>query len=350
MDAELPRIGCLGVGWIGRQRMESLVRADAARIVAVADPDPHALAAAAAIAPAAERFEDGAALLELGLDGLMIASPSALHAAQSIAALRVGVAVFCQKPLARDGRETAAVLAAARAADRLLGIDLSYRHVAGAAQMREMVRSGSIGEPFAAELVFHNAYGPDKEWFYDPARSGGGCLVDLGTHMVDLALWITGSDGAEVVDACRYAEGRPVHARDRVEDYARVRLALDRDTTATITCSWKLHAGRDAVIEAVFYGTAGAVALRNLDGSFYDFVVERWTGTSRERIAGPPDVWGGRAALAWARTLASTASYDPAIESIARVASVLDRIYASPSASRGGGQATGGRSPCPTAS
>ena len=51
------------------------------------------------------------------------------------------------------------------------------------------------GEVYAINLVFHNAYGPDKDWFYDMAQSGGGCVMDLGIHLLDLAHWITG-DGA----------------------------------------------------------------------------------------------------------------------------------------------------------
>ena len=45
---------------------------------------------------------------------------------------------------------------------------------------------------YAVELAFHNAYGPDKEWFYDRRVSGGGCVVDLGVHLIDLALWTLG--------------------------------------------------------------------------------------------------------------------------------------------------------------
>ena len=47
----------------------------------------------------------------------------------------------------------------------------------------------ALGRTYAVDLVFHNAYGPDKAWFYDPALSGGGCVMDLGVHLVDLALW-----------------------------------------------------------------------------------------------------------------------------------------------------------------
>jgi predicted dehydrogenase len=97
----------------------------------------------------------------------VIATPSALHAEQAIAALDRGLAVFCQKPLGRDASETRAVVEAARRADRLLGVDLSYRYTRAAAALRDEVRSGALGEVYAVDLVFHNAYGPDKPWFYD---------------------------------------------------------------------------------------------------------------------------------------------------------------------------------------
>ncbi len=94
-----------------------------------------------------------------------------------------------------------------------------------------------------------------------------------------------------------------------------------------LACSWNLHAGCDAVIEASFYGTAGAVRFRNLDGSFYDFVAERLDGTRRTTLVEPPDPWSGRTAAAWARRLAANPGYDPAIEDTVTVATVLDRIY-----------------------
>src|SRR5215212_8605598 len=94
-------------------------------------------------------------LLTSDLDGIVIATPSALHADQAIAALERGVAVFCQKPLARTGPETRAVIGAARAADRLLGVDLSYRHTSAMRAVRDLVTSGQIGHVRAVELVFH---------------------------------------------------------------------------------------------------------------------------------------------------------------------------------------------------
>ncbi|MCU1344924.1 MAG: oxidoreductase [Acidimicrobiia bacterium] len=322
-----PRLGFLGLGWIGRARMEAIHRAGVADIVAMADVAP-AMARAAAetvgavVVPPEELLHPA-----LGLDGLVIATPSALHADQAIAALRGGMAVFCQKPLARSAAETASVIAAAQAADRLLGVDLSYRHLSAVRAAREVLQSGHIGEVFATDLVFHNAYGPDKAWFTNPALSGGGCVIDLGIHLVDLALWLLDAPKIEAVESRLFAAGRPLLERSRVEDYAVARLHTAGGATISLACSWFLHAGQDAVISLTVYGTEGAVAVSNVGGSFYDFRAEHHQGTHSTVLAEPPDDWGGRAAVAWAQQLAEDRRYRPSVEDNLAVARTLDRIY-----------------------
>ncbi|MGE3545936.1 MAG: Gfo/Idh/MocA family protein, partial [Kofleriaceae bacterium] len=207
-----PRLGFLGVGWIGLDRMTAIARSGAAEIAAIADPSRERRDAALAVAPAAQPCEHLGQLLELGLDGLVIATPSALHAEQSIAALERRLAVFCQKPLGRTALETARVVAAARTSDRLLGVDLSYRYTAAVEQLRHTIRTGGIGRPYALDLVFHNAYGPEAAWFYDKRASGGGCVIDLGIHLVDLALWLLGFPTVERIDARLFAGGEPIAA------------------------------------------------------------------------------------------------------------------------------------------
>jgi len=324
-----PRVGFLGLGWIGRHRMQAIVETGAVDAVAILDPVPEAIAEAQRLAPAARRVDSLDDLLALDLDGVVIATPSAAHAAQSIAALRNGIAVFCQKPLARTAAEVAAVLDAARRSDRLLAVDLSYRFTAAMRGIREVVATRALGRIFAADLVFHNAYGPDKPWFYDPRLSGGGCVMDLGVHMVDLALWTLGFPALETVSAHLSAGGEILGPNpDRVEDYAIATMVLEGGVMLRLTCSWRLQAGCDAVISAAFHGTEGGVAMRNINGSFYDFVAERFRGTSREILAEPPDAWGGRAAAAWARRLAVDPRFDPAMAEHLAVAQALDRIYA----------------------
>ena len=323
---EVPHLGFVGTGWIGRHRMEAILASGWADAAAILEPDPRALELARALAPGARVMPSLDALLQLPLDGMVIATPSALHAQQSIAALEAGMAVFCQKPLGRNAAEVRAVVDAARKADRLLGVDFSYRHTAAVQALRRTIESGALGQIYFADLVFHNAYGPDKPWFFDPAQSGGGCLMDLGVHLVDLALWLLGFPEVEHVSA-RTRLGGAALLEPECEDFATAELDLAGGTTVRIACSWHLHAGRDAVIEATLQGTGGGVSMRNVGGSFYDFEAHLWRGTASELLAAPPDAWGGRAALQWTKQLARGGQFDRGAHELVQIAEVIDRIY-----------------------
>lgn len=321
-----PRIGFLGVGWIGRHRMEAALATGAIEAIAVADPSADNLDAALALAPDARAVPDLDAMLALEPDGIVIASPSALHADQSVAALEAGAAVFCQKPLGRDAEEAARVVEAARARDLYLGVDFSYRRAAAFEAADALVRSGELGRIFAADLVFHNAYGPDKPWFYDRALSGGGCVMDLGCHLIDQALGTLGGTDARKVSASLHAGGEPLSPCG-VEDYAVAQMTVN-GAAVRLACSWRLQAGQEAVIEASYYGTAGGVSVRNVGGSFYDFEAVRMNGTASQVIANGADSWGGRMAADWAVRLANGQRFDPAAESFVAAARAVDAIYA----------------------
>jgi predicted dehydrogenase len=324
----LPRLGFLGLGWIGQNRLQALVNANACEVVAIADPSPDVQRRARELAPHAAVGATLDDLLRHDLDGLVIATPSALHAEQSRRALQSGLAVFCQKPLARTAAETAAMVDAARRADRLLGCDFSYRHTEAMRRVRNSVVEGEIGTVYAADLVFHNAYGPDKSWAKDVSLAGGGCAIDLGVHLVDLALWVLGSPQVRHVSSRLYAQGKLLTpGADAVEDYAVAQIELATGVTVRIACSWNFSAGCDAVIEANFHGSRGGVSMRNRAGSFYDFDAQRFHGNQRTMLAEPPDAWGGRAVLDWARRLAAGSGFSPDIASAVQVAGVIDRIY-----------------------
>jgi predicted dehydrogenase len=323
-----PRLGFLGVGWIGQHRMKAIHESGVAEIAAIADPSFEMAKRAAELAPAAHLGTTIDDLLAVELDGLVIATPTALHAGQAIRALEQGLAVFCQKPLGRTADEVRAVADAARVADCLLAVDLSYRFTQGMRLIQDLIARGELGRIYAVDLVFHNAYGPDKAWFYDATLSGGGCVMDLGVHLVDLALWALDFPGVSSVSSSLFAGGdRMANLDGRVEDYATAILELDSGAIVQLACSWRLHAGCDAVISAAYYGTEGGAVLHNVDGSFYDFVAEHNKGTQRRMLAMPPDAWGGRAAADWAHRLASGQGFDAAAEQLVTVAEVLDRIY-----------------------
>lgn len=328
-----PRLGFLGVGWIGQNRLEAIAKTDAAEIFAVTEPNVEMLAKASEIAPDANVIDSFDELLDAPIDGLVIATPSAMHAEQAIAALNRGISVFCQKPLARNTDETKRVVEAARENDCLLAVDFSYRFIDGMQKIRELIQTGELGKIFAADLVFHNAYGPDKDWFFKRELSGGGCLIDLGVHLIDLVMWTLDFPEITNVSSRLFAKGERLKTlNDKVEDYAAAQIDFVSGAIANLACSWNLNAGCEAVISATFYGTNGGATLRNLNGSFFDFTAERFSGTARESLSEMPENnknwnWGGQAAIDWARRLAKGEKFNVESENLIDVAAALDKIY-----------------------
>jgi predicted dehydrogenase len=322
-----PRLGFLGTGWIGLHRMQALAASGCGTVAAVADLSAARLQQAAAAAPAAVVTDSLDALLDMELDGIVIATPSGLHAEQAIRSLESGTAVFCQKPLARTAAETRAVIAAARAADRLLGVDLSYRHTAAMIAVRDAVRAGRLGEIHAVDLTFHNAYGPDSGWARDPGLAGGGCVIDLGIHLLDLALWTLDFPAVTHVHSQLHARGRRLERpAAECEDHAFAAFELSTGAALRLACSWEKHAGRDAVIAVEFAGTRGAAAMRNVNGSFHDFTAELLVGATATTLATPPDDWGGRAIIEWSTRLRDGDGFDPTVTSMVDVAHALDAV------------------------
>jgi predicted dehydrogenase len=322
-----PRLAFLGLGWIGRHRLQAIAATGRAEIVALADVDPVSVDAAAAIAPAAARGRSLDDLLAHAPDGVVIATPSARHAREAVVALEAGSAVFCQKPLARSASEAAAVVEAARACDRRLAVDLSYRHLDATRRVTELVANGTLGRLHAVDLAFHNAYGPGQPWYFRKAESGGGCLLDLGIHLLDLlALWV--AEPFTVTAAALSTKGRPwAESTSDVEDFALVQLQSAGGIAARVACSWGTPSGCDAIIEARLFGTAAGARIANVSGSFYDFTAERLDGSGAATLARPPDDWGGRAAVAWVDALAASPRFDPAAERLVELSALIDGCY-----------------------
>jgi predicted dehydrogenase len=327
-NKQLPRLGFLGVGWIGRNRLEVIAQSGLAEIAVICDTSPEILQQSLALAPGAKTVSSYDELLSAEIDGVIIATPSAQHAEQSLRALERGLPVFCQKPLGRNANETRSVVEAAKKANRLLGIDLAYRFTTALQAIHSVISSSELGKIYAANLVFHNAYGPDKEWFYDRSRSGGGCVMDLGIHLIDAALWILSFPKVLTVNSRLYSQGQQLDRQSNaVEDYASAQIDTDSGVTLNMQCSWRLSVGQDCIISAEFFGSRGGVAFHNVNGSFYDFVAERYEGTKRIRLVSPPDNWPGRAALEWVKHLQADERFDLRNDELVRVAEVLDSIY-----------------------
>lgn len=317
----------IGTGWIGLNRMKSVLDADICYPVGIFEPDENNAMKAYDLAPDAVLYRDLDEMLDSQPDGVVIATPSALHSSMSIKAIQKGIAVFCQKPLGRNAEETRKVISSAYVANRLLGLDLSYRYTDGIQKIHDIYRK-EIGHIFAVDLVFNNAYGPDKAWFYNPSLSGGGCLIDLGVHLIDLALWMLDFPEITKVSSTLMSKGVIIECdHNAVEDYVSAHFETGTGVLVRLVCSWNLPAGQDAEIKASFYGTGGSALFYNVNGSFYDFETAICYGTTREIVSRPPDDWGGRALINWTKELQESRSFRKSAFLYYNTAEVIDRIY-----------------------
>jgi predicted dehydrogenase len=320
------RLGFLGLGWIGLNRLKSIRGQEGVEVAAIADPSAAARQEALRENPEAICLDGLQEMLAEPLDGIVIATPSGQHFDQVNEAIGRGLAVFCQKPLTRTAAEASRLVEQARKQNVLLSVDYCYRHLNGMHELRQLVSTGGLGPLFAVDLVFHNAYGPNKSWALDARQSGGGCMIDLATHLIDLSLWVTGGSRYEQIASQLYAGGAPVKD-GAIEDAGFAQWLLDERTHIRVACSWNASIGRDAEIRAAFHGSSGSAILYNVNGSFYDFAVDHYQGTSCKSLAKPPDDWGGRAIQTWVDRLQTDPSFDPDVERCIQVAKILDAIY-----------------------
>lgn len=322
-----PKVGFLGMGWIGRNRFEAVHESGLAGEVSVCDPFSEDLAKYCRDGDITNvhSYDD---LLSADSDGIVIATPSAMHKEHVAQALAQGKAVFCQKPLACSARDTEALVQLAREKDCLLMVDFSYRYTHAAKKIKQLVDEGELGHVFAANFVFHNAYGPDKRWYYNMDLSGGGCVMDLGIHLVDLLQWFFPDAGIEQLHSSLYTKGERISGSKRVvEDYATVQMVHTNGMTSQCTCSWNISAGKDCIIQMDLYGTEGGASFRNVNGSFYDFKAAWNRGTKAQVISMPPYEWSGKAILDWTERLSEGNSFNPDAHAYLETARIIDWIY-----------------------
>ncbi|MGK7391615.1 MAG: Gfo/Idh/MocA family protein [Candidatus Cyclobacteriaceae bacterium M2_1C_046] len=326
--ATKPNVAFIGMGWIGRDRFKALIEKELIACSGIYDPYLQNIENDDLLCEFRQVEDFKEVINDDSLDAIVIATPNMLHARQCQQALEAGKAVFVQKPLARTAKETSALIHSAKENNKLLGVDYSYRFTEGIQKIKSLVDADELGEIFAIETAFHNAYGPDKEWFYDMERSGGGCLLDLGCHLVDLSLYITDFPKADVKHSSRYYQGRLISAgEDQVEDFCSADLQTEDGIDISIGCSWNLSAGKEADIYFKIYGTKGAAIFENVDGSFYNFRSYHCRGTERELLTQPPESWGGKAIIDWASKLKQNNTFNEDAWQYLQSAQLIDKIY-----------------------
>ena len=264
------RIGVVGLG-MGRHHVRGFKEHPAAEVVAVADTDAHRLHEMANELGVPGRYTNAADMIHRErLDVVSIATPNKFHAPLTLAALEAGCHVLCEKPMAMNATEARQMLAAAARAGRRLMINFSYRFTEQSWALKKEVESGVLGEVYFARTIWHRRRGLPGfgGWFGQKELSGGGPLIDLGVHRLDLALWLMGYPRPVWVLGSTYNPIATWLAKEQgkkfdVEDFAIGLVKFANGATLEIEASWAANIAERELMETRLFGTAGGLVQRN---------------------------------------------------------------------------------------
>jgi predicted dehydrogenase len=269
------RVGVIGLG-IGRMHIEGWREHPDAEVVAIADADPARLAQVGERYAIARRFSSGEALLAAGeLDVVSVCTPNKFHQALSIAAFEAGAHVLCEKPMAMSAAEGRTMLAAAQRAGKRLMINFSYRFSAASRGLKAQVDAGVFGDFYFGRSVWHRRRGMPGfgGWFGQQALAGGGPLIDLGVHRLDLALWLMGHPKPTwVLGSTHDPIARPLAAASGkafdVEDLAAALIRFDNGATLIVEASWAANIQEAELMETRLLGTRAGLLQKNLNEGY----------------------------------------------------------------------------------
>ena len=259
------RIGIIGNGGICRWAHTPAYKRDPrVEIVAACDIVPgRAEAFVKECFPGATPYIDYRDLLARDdIDAVDICTPNYLHSEIAVAAFAAGKHVFCEKPDAIDPAKAQAMKDASEKAGKLLMVMRNNRFADGSRYARKLVESGRIGEIYAGRCGWQRRRGiPGKGgWFTTKAQSGGGPLIDLGVHMIDLAIWLMGNPRPVSVSGgtfCKFANDDKSDSANSafgeaksdgtfdVEDLAMGLIRFENGAVLQIEFSWASNVQRE---------------------------------------------------------------------------------------------------------
>jgi len=283
-----PRVAVVGLG-MGRGHARAAAENRKADLIALCDIDQEKLERHCTELEVPNGYTDYKKMLRAErLDIVSVSLPNYLHKPVTVAALNAGAHVICEKPMAMNTREAEQMLAVARRTRRKLMINFSYRFTGEAKALKKVVDAGTVGEIYYGRTGWHRTRGIPKfgGWFAQKKLSGGGPLIDLGVHRIDLAMMLMGDPKPVTISGMTYNKlGTSLARKARkpfdVEDLAVAMIRFDSGATLLVEVSWALNCERREEMFTYLYGTKAGICHRNF-GPGYDFeacVFGEWDGT-----------------------------------------------------------------------
>lgn len=214
------------------------------------------------------------------LDIIAIAVPNKFHKPLTITALESGAHVLCEKPMAMNAQEAEEMLAVAKKCKKRLMINFSTRFTPQAFAMKKEVESGIIGDIYYARTLWLRRRGMPGfgGWFGQKALAGGGPIIDLGVHRLDLALWLMDYPKptwvlANTFDPIASREAKKSGKAFDVEDMGVASIKFENGAMLTLEASWASNIKQNEEMETRIFGTDGGLRQVNLDEG-YEFEAE----------------------------------------------------------------------------
>lgn len=273
------RVGVIGLGWAGDVHIKAYQQVPGVQVVAIAEINPQRLEQIGDTYAIPLRYRTYEELLARDdLDAVSVTTPNQFHAPASILAFERGLHVLCEKPLARTAEEGAAMVAAAQRAERVLQVAFNHRARSDVQVLKRYIDAGSLGRIYHAKASWMRRSGipGGRGWFTSRELAGGGPLIDLGVHVLDMVLHLLGEPEPIAVSAATYAElgprgrggegSRPLaNPNFEVEDLATAFVRLAGGATLLLEASWAAYGSAGDDYGVSLYGTEGGaeIAVKN---------------------------------------------------------------------------------------
>ncbi len=243
------RAGVVGLGWPGETHLKYYNEQPGVSVVAIADPNAERLSKIKSTYNVPHAYSNWQELVERDdLDIVSVATPNYLHMPIAVAALQSGKHVLTEKPIAANAADALAMVEAAEANQRVLEVAFNHRHRGDVQTLKRIIDDGTLGSIYYAKSYWMRRRGVPAwgGWFAQHELAGGGPMIDLGVHMLDMALYLMGEPEVLSVTASVYSElaprGRgasgPLKGSFDVEDLGSAFIRLSGGATLILEASW----------------------------------------------------------------------------------------------------------------
>ena len=272
------RVGIIGLGFGGETALKCYKQLPDVEVVALAglEEDRLTFLSETYHVPNTYRYYEEL-LVRDDLDAVSVAVPNYLHTPVVLAALERGLHVLCEKPLARTSEEAERMVQAAIAANRVLHVVFNHRRRGDIEVLKRYVDDGKLGNIYYAKANWMRRRGIPGvgTWFVSKEKAGGGPLIDLGVHVLYMALHLLGEPEVVTVSAMTYdllgSNGRGFNVNSKktgsgntfeVEDLATAFFRLSNGATLLLESSWATHSNFGDDFGIVLYGTDGGAEIK----------------------------------------------------------------------------------------